>query len=182
MKSNVKKQFLEFLRQDSFTISELCAKLSIDRTTYYRWLRDDAGFKDDVEQARNEFKEKITIEAKKSLRRLVQGYDYTETHIVQVAGTEVDEHGKPIPVIKEQKTVKKHVPPNTGAVIFALTNGDPDQWQQKGSFDINAKVKGDVTNNIELPDDILFEIADRIQDYEHQSRETDTRGIEEEAD
>lgn len=177
--SALKAEALSYIAQDSFSVSEICLKVGIGRKTFYEWLKNDAEFAESVKVARGEFKEKITIEAKYSLRKLVQGFEYVEKKVIQVPSGEKDENGEDKPRIKEQHSFRKFVPPNTAAVIFALTNGDPEHWQQRGAYDINAKVQGEHTSTINLPDDVLFEIADRIQDYEYKSR-TDNKGSSEE--
>ena len=169
-----KAKALELFRADSFTKTEICEKLGISRYALYDWLNNDPEFAAAVKQARQEMLYKITCEARVSLRKLVQGYTAEETTIISVPSkTRRDALGNPLPEIKEQKTIRKPIPPNTGAVIFALTNGDPDTWKQRQVQDISAKVDASVeeTKRYDLsaiPDEELQRIADLIQESEHE--------------
>ena len=50
-----------------------------------------------------------------------------------------DERGNPKPIIKEQTTTKKHFQPDTAAIIFTLTNGDPEHWRNRQSTEVTGK-------------------------------------------
>lgn len=163
MKSEeIKPKILELLRKDSYNVTELCRICNIDRSTYYDWLQDPK-FKEDVNAARQEFLDNILADAKISLRKLVQGYVADETTIVTVPSDRVDINGNPIPQIKEQKVVKKPIPPNTGAVIFALTNLESESWKNRQSFEGKMETKVGGLNVKDLPDDILKRVADELQ-------------------
>lgn len=169
-----KAKALELFRADSFTKTEICEKLGISRYALYDWLNNDPEFAKAVKDMRQEMLDKITAEAKVSLRKLVQGYTAEETTIVSVPSkTKRDALGNPLPEIKEQKTIRKPIPPNTGAVIFALTNGDPDNWKQRQVQDISAKVDAMVeeTKRFDMsaiPDEELRKIATSLQEQEHE--------------
>ena len=69
----------------------------------------------------------------------IQGYDVTETKVVTVPGTKKDEKGNPKPIIKEQTTTKKHIQADTAAIIFTLTNGDPEHWRNRQTTEVTGK-------------------------------------------
>lgn len=169
-----KEKALDLFRADSFTKTEICEKLGISRVTLHDWLKNDEDFANAVKEAKQEMFDKITKEAKVSLRKLVQGYTAEEKVIIQTPSkTKRDEKGIPEPEIKEQKTIRKHIPPNTGAVIFALTNGDPENWKQRQVQDISAKVDAMVeeTKRFDtscIPDEDLQKIAMKLQEKEHE--------------
>ena len=75
----------------------------------------------------------FVIEAKKSLLKKIRGYEVTETSVTTIPGKD----GKP--KIKEQKTNKKHFQPDTAAIIFTLTNGDPEHWKNKQTTEMTGK-------------------------------------------
>jgi hypothetical protein len=53
--------------------------------------------------------------------------------------SQMEADGKtPIPKIKEQVTTTKHVAPDTGAIIFVLTNGDPDHWKNRQNAELTG--------------------------------------------
>ena len=94
---------------------------------------------DAIEQAKDERRQAMVIQAKKSLMKKIQGYDVTETKVVTVPGKKKDEKGNPKPIIKEQTTTKKHIQPDTAAIIFTLTNGDPEHWRNRQSTEVTGK-------------------------------------------
>lgn len=112
-------------------LKDFLKAMRIDQRTYYRWL-DRADFADSIEKAKEEFKIGFLLDSVESLRKLATGYDVTETH------TEfTDVNG--VPRVKKQIQNKKHVGPNTAAVIFALTNLDPEHWKQRQFAEITGK-------------------------------------------
>ena len=52
----------------------------------------------------------------------------------------VDENGKEKqkPKIKEKTIVKKHIQPDTAAIIFTLTNGNPERWKNRQDTNLNS--------------------------------------------
>ena len=50
-----------------------------------------------------------------------------------------DEKGNPKPIIKEQTTTKKHIQADTAAIIFTLTNGDPEHWRNRQTTEVTGK-------------------------------------------
>ena len=89
----------------------------------------------------------MVIEAKKSLMKKIQGYEVTETKVITVPGNKKDEKGNPKPIIKEQTTTKKHIQPDTAAIIFTLTNGDPEHWRNRQSTEVTGKDGKDLFAN-----------------------------------
>lgn len=171
-----KAHIIELLRQDTYNVTELTRIVGADRTMYYDWLKNDPEFAKGVEEAKEEFRAAMTAEAKNSLRKLIQGYTAEETTIVTIPSkTKKDPAGNPLPEIKEQKTIRKPIPPNTGAVIFALTNVDPDNWKNRQEVSGTNKVTHEFTAQ-DIPDDMLREIANKMQEAESQ-RERERRGL-----
>ena len=113
--------------------------MGITPKTYHQWVNDYPDFADAIEQAKDERMQAMVIEAKKSLMKKIQGYDVTETKVVTVPGTKKDEKGNPKPIIKEQTTTKKHIQADTAAIIFTLTNGDPEHWRNRQTTEVTGK-------------------------------------------
>lgn len=134
-KYNSKKadQIVELFRADTYTVFEICRIVKISKSTLYRWMSEYPDFAQAIEDAKDERAQILVVAAKKSLRRKIEGYDVTETRVVTVPHKEKDKDGKTIekPRIKEQITTKKHIQPDTAAIIFTLTNGDPDNWRNR---------------------------------------------------
>lgn len=175
-KEQKKERIVALLREDTYSVTELTRIVGCDRSVYYDWLKDDPDFAQAVQEAKEEFRAKMTAEAKNSLRKLIQGYTAEETTIISVPSkTKFDPNGNPLPVIKEQKTIRKPVPPNTGAVIFALTNVDPDNWKNRQEFTGNTKLTHEYSAE-DIPDDLLKACAEKMQEKESK-RERERRGL-----
>lgn len=140
-------KIIELIKSDTYTIAEICQIAHITKPTFYRWQEDYPDFGESVKAAREELKEFLTIEARKSLLKKIQGYDVTETKVVTVPGSQKDERGNPKPIIKEQTTTKKHIQPDTAAIIFTLTNGDPEHWRNRQSTEVAGKDGKDLFAN-----------------------------------
>lgn len=135
------------VRSDTYTIAEICRQVGITPKTYHQWVNDYPDFADAIEQAKDERLQTMVIEAKKSLMKKIQGYEVTETKVVTVPGKEKDAQGKPKPIIKEQTTMKKHIQADTAAIIFTLTNGDPEHWRNRQSTEVTGKDGKDLFAN-----------------------------------
>ena len=105
------------------------------------------------------------------------GYEVTETETEYVS----DANGKP--KIKSQKSKVKHIQPDTGALIFALTNVAPKKWVNKQKVETQeAKATEGQTHEYcfkDLPEDILFDIADKLQagEYERIQKEREKTDV-----
>ena len=121
--------------------------MGITPKTYHQWVNDYPDFADAIEQAKEERMQFFVQEAKKSLLKKIQGYEVTETKVVTIPGKKKDERGNPKPEIKEQTTTKKHIQADTAAIIFTLTNGDPDHWRNRQSTEVTGKDGKDLFAN-----------------------------------
>ena len=133
------ERIVGLIKSDTYTIAEICRQVGITPKTYHQWVNDYPDFADAIEQAKDERMQAMVIEAKKSLMKKIQGYDVTETKVVTVPGTKRDEKGNPKPIIKEQTTTKKHIQADTAAIIFTLTNGDPEHWRNRQTTEVTGK-------------------------------------------
>lgn len=135
MKYNKKivKRIADLIKADSYTIAEICSLSGICKDTYYQWLESKPDFSDAVEKARKDFDDILASEAKKSLIKLVRGYEVDETKTVYTEGKD----GKP--KIKEKTTVKKHFQPNVAATIFLLTNKASDEYKNRQNTELTGK-------------------------------------------
>lgn len=122
------------IKSDTYTIAEICQMNGISPATFHRWRIEHEEFDRAINEAEDERMQKFVAEAKKSLLKRIQGYEVTETKVVTVP---MDGDASK-PMIKEQTTQKKHVAPDTTAIIFALTNGDPSRWKNKHSAEVSV--------------------------------------------
>jgi transposase-like protein len=132
-------RIVKLLRSDSYTISEVCDMVNIAESTYYKWQAEIKEFSENIKKA-NDYRMKFFVaEAKKSLLKKIQGYTVQEKHTVMIDSKELGPDGKRMPRIKEQKIIDKHFQPDTGAIIFTLTNGDPDTWKNRQNSELTGK-------------------------------------------
>lgn len=124
---------LELIKSDTYTIAEVCRQVEITQKTYHQWMNDHPEFAEAVNAAKEERMQMFVIEAKKSLLKKIRGYEVTETSVTTIPGKDGN------PKIKEQKTNKKHFQPDTAAIIFTLTNGDPEHWKNKQTTEMTGK-------------------------------------------
>lgn len=155
--TKIVNQIVGLIKSDTYTNAEVCQQCGITTKTYYQWLNDYPDFEQAVEQAKDERMQFLVAEAKKSLLKKIQGYTVDETKVVTVPSNEMeigkDGKSRPKPKIKEQSTTKKHIAPDTAAVIFTLTNGEPSTWRNRQSNEVTGKDGKDLFK--QLSDDEL---------------------------
>jgi transposase-like protein len=133
------ERIVKLVKTDTFTIEEICARVGISRRLWYQWRDDHPEFVQALEDAERDRMEMFVLEAKKSLLKKVKGYDVQETKVTTIPSGKTEADGKtPIPKIKEQITTTKHIAPDTGAIIFVLTNGDPDHWKNRQNAELTG--------------------------------------------
>ena len=129
------EQIVGLIKSDTYTIAEICSQVGISLSTYHRWKDEHEEFATAIEEAHEARMQFFVKEAKKSLLKKVQGYEVTETKVVTVPTK-----GDPSkPTIKEQTTQKKHIQPDTAAIIFTLANGDPTRWRNRQTMEVVGK-------------------------------------------
>lgn len=153
------EKICSLIREDSYTIAEICNIIGINKDTYYTWLKDKPDFSVAIKKAQGEFDELMIIEAKKSLVKMVKGYTVQEKRTVTQDTGRKSEDGKPIVKVKEHSVVDKHYQPVPAAVFFTLTNRDPDNWKNKQDNTISGEVG--IKSNLEhLSNEELRDIID----------------------
>lgn len=143
-----------------------CKKVGIGDSTFHDWIKAKPEFSERIKKAKAEFQATIIGKLEATLWKRAMGYEVTETETEYV----IDAEGKP--KIKSQKTKVKHIQPDTGALIFALTNVAPEKWVNKQKVE-TQETKGTKEQTHEycfedLPEDILFDIADKLQAGEYE--------------
>jgi len=131
--SLLKERIIEMVEADSYTLVEICAAVGINASTYYVWLKEDEQFSSDVKKASQIARMNFCTIAKNSLRRLIEGYEATDITVSE----KLDRQGNKITVTSKTTKIYK---PDTAAVIFTLTNVDPDNWKNR------QNVSGEITN------------------------------------
>ncbi|MDR2652251.1 MAG: hypothetical protein LBC68_08055 [Prevotellaceae bacterium] len=135
----ITKKIIELIKSDTYTIAEICRAVNISEVTYHYWINNYKEFAEAVETAKDEHMQMLVFEARKSLMKKIKGYEVDEKRIVTVDSGKKDETGKAIPKIKEQTTIKKHIQPDTAAIIFTLTNGAPEEFKNRQYNELTGK-------------------------------------------
>lgn len=120
---DIKKSIIDMVRRLNPTKSAVCKKHGITWQTLKNWMQEDPTFADEYRQAVKDYLQDINVSARKSLSKLVKGYNYNEEKTIYGPGPEGE------PVILQKTIIKKHVPPNAMAVTYALTNLDPENFE-----------------------------------------------------
>lgn len=148
------EQICKLVSSDSYTVDEICQQVGINRTTYFRWLRENNTFATAIKSAQQRFHENLIAEAKRSLMKKIRGYEAEE---VKTVYGRKDENGGP--KIKEQTRIKKHVPPDTTAIIFTLVNRAPEDWKNKQELSGKIDIEGKLTS---MTDEQLNRVIDQV--------------------
>ena len=138
--------------------------VGVSESQYYEWKATKSEFAEAVKKAKAEYENWLDVqykkEAGKSLMLLIKGTEYTET----TSEYGLDKQEKPIQT--KRKDVTKKVLPNITAVIFALTNRDPEKWKNRLSSEVRGELKTESKSDISLanvPDELLEKVIDAIQ-------------------
>lgn len=131
------ERICNMISEDSYTIPEICKAVGISETTYHQWKIDHTEFADSIKKAADKFDENLLTYAKRSLVKLVKGYSVEESKTVYEPKDKSDPNAAP--KIKEQTITKKHYQPSVPAVIFTLTNRDPENWKNRQNSEVTGK-------------------------------------------
>jgi IS30 family transposase len=116
------------MAREGNTMEEISVALGVHRDTLDRWIQRRSELREAIERGRIHFRSKC---AEKNLFKRVEGYFYEEKTEELRKVIELDPRTgrtviteKPVMV----KTVHKHIPPDTRAVIFAIKNLMPERY------------------------------------------------------
>lgn len=106
--------------RDGLTDEQIAAKIGINPATLYKWADRFC----EIGEAIKKGKAPVDIEVEDALLKRAKGYDYEEVI------TEVYGDGK-----KHVKKIKKHMPPDVGAIVFWLKNRKRNLWRDRPEND-----------------------------------------------
>lgn len=130
------KTICDELATGNNTIADTCKKVGISEATFYHWKNTKLEFSEALKSVEGLRLEKFKDMAKSGLAKLLDMHKYEEVTTEYTS----DKEGKP--VIKNQKKTTKFIMPSATAVIFTLTNREPEEWKHKEHHDHTSNGKG----------------------------------------
>lgn len=125
---------------DGETAKRACQIADISEQTYYRWMKEDCEFCELVKKAKEEAEENRIAQLEASLFKRATGFKVKETRSELAANPMGGS-----PIIVKQTITEKEFAPDTGAIIFALTNKAPERWKNKLNTEHSGMVEGGMT-------------------------------------
>lgn len=113
----------QIVREENPSKNSIAKRVKVSSQTITNWLNEDECFKKGYEDAVNDFFKNISVDAKRSLKKLVTGFSYNEIKTVYV------DNGMGDPLIKERVVTEKYVIPNIDAIKFVLRNLEPKMFE-----------------------------------------------------
>ena len=149
------------------SVRAFCTAMDLHHSTYFEWLATKPEFAEAIKNAKREFAESLERDLVVSLAKAAKGYKYVKKKTEYVNGADNR------PVIKKQTSEDVEVQPNVGAAIFLLTNLNPEGWKNRQNTTVDAQLKGNLDtkpsfNVDDLPEELQQQIADALQEAEHQ--------------
>lgn len=151
----IAQKIFSLIEKDSYTITEICAKVGISDRTFRYWQNENSEFAAGIAHARDTFTETKLVECEKSLDKLINGYEYDEVKTVVI------DDGKGQPKIKERTTIRKMVIPSLPAIIHFQTNRDPENWKNRQTNELTGKGGKDLFEGVSNE-----ELEERIAELE----------------
>lgn len=111
------------------TLDTIAAELGIARSTFLKYKQDYSDLSDLLKKADKSRPHNIAIKAEKALKDKLTDREFEEVHTEQWLGD------KNQIIKKHVKKVKKTIPADTTAVIFALKNNDNDRYGERNLLD-----------------------------------------------
>lgn len=112
-----------------WTLKDIAAELGVARDTFLRYKSNESDLSDLLKKADKSKPRNIALKAEKALKDKLVDREFEEVHTEQW----VDDNGK---VVKKHiKKVKKTIPADTTAVIFALKNNDRERYGERDLLD-----------------------------------------------
>lgn len=111
--------------RDGLIDEEICEKLGVGKTTFYKWKKEKTEFAEALKKG----KEVVDRQVENALLKAALGYEYEEQALTNKG---------------EVVMLRKYQPPNTTAAIFWLKNRKPDVWRDKQQLEHTGKDDGPI--------------------------------------
>ena len=127
-------RIVELLEKGKYSYTRIAEKVGISRATFCAWKREREDFRAAVEEAERACREETAVKAYNSLRSKIEGFFKTETKTV--SRLDPDTGSMRVVEIVENR---RYFPPDPTAIIFALTNIDPENWKNRHNTEVTGK-------------------------------------------
>ncbi|MCI8442556.1 MAG: helix-turn-helix domain-containing protein [Provencibacterium sp.] len=129
------------------TDKEVAAAFGVTQRTINRWKKDYPSFLEALQAGKDAADAQIEL----SLYKRARGYDYDETEKI----IEVNKDGSS--KLARIRTVSKHVPSDTLAMMYWLNNRRRNEWSQRQDINVTGEIRG--VDMSDLTDDELRALA-----------------------
>lgn len=131
------ERICELYSAGGVTIESCCEEVGITVRTFWNYTDQNSDFADLYKKAKEKHakigKEGIREKAEDNLSKLISGFWIEETEVEELFSRTGQLSGKRV------KSKKKFIPPNVTAVIFALKNTDPANWNESLAIDVTGE-------------------------------------------
>ena len=143
-----------FWRSHDWELVAIAAELGIAKSTFLKYKKEYSDLSDLLKKAEKAKPRYIAIKAEAALRDKLQDREVEEVQQEQW----VDKNG--VITKKHIKKIKKIIPADTTAIIFALKNTDSERWNDRSQVEVSGNVS--MSNPYEnLTEEELRKLASR---------------------
>lgn len=171
----LQRNVVEWVRQNGLyeyggaNVSELLDAFGFAKKSFYRWRENNPEFDAEIREAVLYFRDMREVRIVDSLFKRAQGYTWQKKRTKYKTGKD----GKVY--VSEQTTEDVHVSADPASAIFLLTNLAPERWQNRRTLNADIKAEAKIEDKRfevdEIPEALLYEIADTLQEGEHKRLE-----------
>ena len=121
------EKIVSLIEEDTYSITEICKHLKITRKSFYEWRDKKPEFRKAIEAAIESRDETLTITARRSLKKKLEGYTLTEVRTTYVPNKENPDKL----VLKTRVVRQKEYAPDTHAIRLVLSHNETKQEEDK---------------------------------------------------
>jgi transposase len=114
-------KIVSLIEEDTYSISEICESLGISRKSFYEWKYTNEGFENAIKKAMEHRDEKLTMLARRSLKRKLEGYTLIEVKTTYVRD---ENSAEPKLAVKSRVVTEKEYAPDIQAIKLTLARHD----------------------------------------------------------
>ncbi len=121
------EKIVSLIEEDTYSITEICKHLKITRKSFYEWRDKKPEFRKAIEAAIESRDEALTITARRSLKKKLEGYTLTEVRTTYVP----DKENPDKLVLKTRVVRQKEYAPDTHAIKLVLSHNETKEEENK---------------------------------------------------